>query len=66
MATRKVRVEIELPEGVELEDLLRGVKYRVLTPTGQLEEILGSARRKKARIGEIPAREEIYADRAGH
>ena len=64
MTTRKIRVEIELPEGVELEDLLQGVKYRVLTPASQLEEILESARRKKAKIGEIPTREEIYADRA--
>ena len=32
---RKVVVEIEVPEGVELGDLLKGVKYRVLGDRGE-------------------------------
>lgn len=66
MTARKVIVEIEVPEGVEIEDLLRGVKYRILDPVAELNEILSRARGKAVRIDRIPSRDEIYAERAGH
>ena len=52
---RKVAVEVELPEGVELEDLLKGVKYRVLGERAErrrkiLEEYTGI-------LGEASSRE---------
>jgi len=57
---RKVLVEIELPEGVELSDVLKGVRYRVVDPVEELRDIVESVRRKNARIDRIPSREEIY------
>lgn len=63
-AVRKVVVEVEIPEGMRLEELLRGVKYRILDPRAELEDILESAKRKRAKIGSVPTREEIYAERA--
>ncbi len=42
-ATRKVRIEIEVPEGTTLEEILKGVKYRVL-PENSLKELIVHAR----------------------
>ena len=66
MATKKVIVEIEIPEGVEIGSLLRGVKYKILDPKAELDEILKKAREKAVKISRIPSREEIYAERARH
>ena len=63
---KKVIVEVEVPEGESIEEILRGVKYRIIDPVGELERILESAKKKKARIDRIPTREEIYAERARH
>ena len=64
--TRKITIEIEIPEGVELEELLRGVRYRIIDRRMELDDILRRARRKGVRIARIPTREEIYGERAGH
>ena len=64
--TRRIVVEIEVPEGVRLEELFRGVKYRVVDPVAELEDILEAARKKQARIDKMPLREEIYAERTGY
>jgi len=61
---RKIVVEIEVPEGKTLEELLRGVNFRVVDPLEELEEIIRSAKRKRRKLDRIPKREEIYADRA--
>ncbi|MEB3861614.1 MAG: hypothetical protein GSR84_05255 [Desulfurococcales archaeon] len=63
MAERRVVVEIELPEGVRLEDVLKGLRYRVLKPREELEEILARARSKGALVKDIPPREEVYSER---
>ena len=60
----KVVVEVEVPEGKSLEELLKGVRYRVVDPLAELEDILASAGRKRTGIGRMPSREEIYAERA--
>ena len=59
-------VEIELPEGVRLEDVLKGIRYRVLDPREELEEILTRARSKGTVIKSMPPREEVYSERAGY
>ncbi len=63
MATKKIVVEIEVPEGVRIEDLLRGLRYRIIEPERELESILKRAREKGGKISKIPSREEIYAER---
>ncbi len=66
MVERRVVVEIELPEGVRLEDVLKGIRYRVLDPREELEEILTRARRKGALVKDMPSREEVYSERTGY
>ncbi len=64
---RKVIVEIELPEGARLEDILRGVKYRIVEDrVERLEKLFERINEKAVKVDRIPTREEIYADRVGH
>lgn len=61
---RKVLVEIELPEEKSLEEILKGVKYRVVEDkVERLRRLFKRIDEKAARIDKIPSREEIYADR---
>ncbi len=39
-ATRRVVVEIEVPEGASLEEILRGVKYRVVDRSKEMKRVL--------------------------
>jgi len=63
---RKVLVELEVPEGRSLEEILRGIRYRVEDRAERLRKLFKRIDEKAARIDRIPPREEIYADRARH
>ncbi len=61
---RKIIIEIEVPEGKTLEDLLKGLNYRVLDDrVERLRRLFEEIERKGVKADRIPSREEIYADR---
>ncbi len=63
--TRRVIVEIEVPEGTSLDELLRGVKYRIVEDKVEgLKKLFKRIDEKAVKVDRIPTREEIYADRA--
>ena len=64
MAAKRVVVEVEVPEGETLEELL-GVKYGVLdVRLERLRRVFRDIERKGVKVDKVPSREEIYADKA--